>query len=412
MPGQGQPIIVGGGISLIGGAIDEFLVLSTVTPPAATTSPRIRRNGSDIIIESVANRFDTVMGSGAAGSVNAGASVVIGQTVTAAPSAGAGPGVVVGQNSTFTSTGEFVVVGHNLTVDGSDQVVIGHVTTKSVGFGSSGVHIGTQLVITGTTNSAVVQIGRGASSGGNSSVLIGDTVSTTGNGAVAIGANAQAGLNSISIGQLATTGTGGAANSISIGTNSTGPAGVSQWLNVGNRAGAAGTIVAGDITFGHQDNTNNVFSLTLWLGGGPDHKAATAVPDFNIKGRQASGANLAAGNFIFNGQRGTGTGTPGGFTFFTTSTTGAGSGQQAFTERLRIPGAGTGLTIFAPVATGVSLSIGGFGGAGVGVINFTNLTSGAAAAAGTLLNAPSAGNPSFWLPIQIAGATRYIPCWT
>lgn len=41
----------------------------------------------------------------------------------------------------------------------------------------------------------------------------------------------------------------------------------------------------------------------------------------------------------------------------------------------------------------------------------TALTNGAAAAAGTLLNAPAAGNPTKWIPINDNGTTRYIPAW-
>ena len=37
--------------------------------------------------------------------------------------------------------------------------------------------------------------------------------------------------------------------------------------------------------------------------------------------------------------------------------------------------------------------------------------SGAGAATGTLGNAPTASDPAFWLPINIAGTVRYIPCW-
>ena len=40
-----------------------------------------------------------------------------------------------------------------------------------------------------------------------------------------------------------------------------------------------------------------------------------------------------------------------------------------------------------------------------------NQTSGAAAAVGTLNNAPNAGDPVFWLKVQINGVTRYIPAW-
>ena len=39
------------------------------------------------------------------------------------------------------------------------------------------------------------------------------------------------------------------------------------------------------------------------------------------------------------------------------------------------------------------------------------LNNGAAAAAGTLLNAPAAGNPTKWIPILDNGVTRYIPAW-
>jgi hypothetical protein len=41
----------------------------------------------------------------------------------------------------------------------------------------------------------------------------------------------------------------------------------------------------------------------------------------------------------------------------------------------------------------------------------TALTDGAAAAAGTLLNAPAAGNPTKWIGINDNGTTRYIPAW-
>ncbi len=39
------------------------------------------------------------------------------------------------------------------------------------------------------------------------------------------------------------------------------------------------------------------------------------------------------------------------------------------------------------------------------------LTNGAGAAAGTLGNAPAAGNPTKWIPINDNGTTRYIPAW-
>jgi hypothetical protein len=41
----------------------------------------------------------------------------------------------------------------------------------------------------------------------------------------------------------------------------------------------------------------------------------------------------------------------------------------------------------------------------------TTLTNGAGAGSGTLTNAPTAGNPTKWIPINDNGTTRYIPAW-
>ncbi len=51
-------------------------------------------------------------------------------------------------------------------------------------------------------------------------------------------------------------------------------------------------------------------------------------------------------------------------------------------------------------------------GAATASLRLNGLTSGAAANTGTLTNAPSVGNPTFWIPVNIAGAVRYIPAWT
>lgn len=44
-------------------------------------------------------------------------------------------------------------------------------------------------------------------------------------------------------------------------------------------------------------------------------------------------------------------------------------------------------------------------------LKLTNQVNGAGAAAGTLNNAPTAGDPAFWIPVTINGANRFIPCW-
>jgi hypothetical protein len=60
--------------------------------------------------------------------------------------------------------------------------------------------------------------------------------------------------------------------------------------------------------------------------------------------------------------------------------------------------------------TGTFTSITTPGGATFHTTN-TALTNGAGAAAGTLLNAPAAGNPTKWIGINDNGTTRYIPAW-
>lgn len=64
-------------------------------------------------------------------------------------------------------------------------------------------------------------------------------------------------------------------------------------------------------------------------------------------------------------------------------------------------------------ATGTSLVLTGGITTGTGTLHTSsvNLTDGAAAAAGTLLNAPAIGNPTKWLAINDNGTTRYIPAW-
>lgn len=45
------------------------------------------------------------------------------------------------------------------------------------------------------------------------------------------------------------------------------------------------------------------------------------------------------------------------------------------------------------------------------ITSLAAFTNGAAAATGTLTNAPTAGNPTKWIPISDNGTTRYIPAW-
>lgn len=46
-----------------------------------------------------------------------------------------------------------------------------------------------------------------------------------------------------------------------------------------------------------------------------------------------------------------------------------------------------------------------------GNLKLTGATSTPGAAAGTLTNAPNAGNPQTWLQVSINGVTHFIPAW-
>ena len=79
---------------------------------------------------------------------------------------------------------------------------------------------------------------------------------------------------------------------------------------------------------------------------------------------------------------------------------------------------GTGSVVLAPGATGTgdvvlatNPTLAGVIVNGSGTFTLTSQSNGAAAAAGTLSNAPSAGNPNFWLPVEINGVARFIPAW-
>lgn len=50
-------------------------------------------------------------------------------------------------------------------------------------------------------------------------------------------------------------------------------------------------------------------------------------------------------------------------------------------------------------------------GAGVASLRLDGLTNGAGAAVGTLNNSPAAGDPTFWIPVNVAGVVKYIPAW-
>lgn len=343
MPGPGQTIIVGGGIS--DGSpfeLDHFLKVSAVSPPFANSSSRLIERATSI----------EILGDGAL-------STAIGFNADAN-----GAGTVAIGSGVSTAQANSLAVGENITLGNTGQCFVGSISSAAGTYNLASAFTGLGMQHSYTLfPSNSVMIGQAIAGGGNSAVAVGASAAITGNGSVAIGANAQAALNSTCIGQLATSGTGGSTSNISIGNTATGPVATNGVILIGNRGGAGGTVTAGDIILGHQDNNNSVFSLQLLLGG-PDHRANTVVPAFNIRGRRASGVDINAGDLTIVPQRATGAAAGGGVAIQATTPGAAGAAIQAVATALRVDPFGN-ITLCAPA---------GSYGAGVGVVFLADAT--------------------------------------
>lgn len=316
MPGAGSPIVIGGGISLGSPAdVSHFLKLTSADPPAANTSNRLLEDTNSILC--VGNGADATS---------------IGPSANAA-----GAGTVALGSAVSTTQANSFAIGQNITLANQNQLVVGSISSAAgtYNLASSWVGIGTQLTFS-TFPSNSVYIGSQASGGGNSAVGIGASVAINGNSSVAIGSNAQAGTNSVSVGPLATSGTGGASNAISIGVGTTGLAGGSGVILIGNRNGApTGVLANGDIVLGHQDSSNNIYSVALYFGG-PLHSASTVVPAFTLRGRLGNGTNINVGDTTWAPQRATGNAAGGGIAIQSTAPGASGTTAQTLTTTFRI----------------------------------------------------------------------------
>jgi hypothetical protein len=422
MPGIGTPIVIGGGIQLASpNALNEGLFLSSITPPAATTSPRWRiitsTNPDQLAAETEALRADTVIG---IGSSNTG--IAAGQVR---------PDVIIGRN---------ISVAHANTGANNGGIFIGcDGMTSAAGSGTGNVVICPTLTQSGGTimNAENVIIGRGITIQNlqGSSVLIGGTISVFANtGLVVIGQGAAGSANTVTVvGQGASA---SQANNVSIGqgvsTTAIACIAMGQGHGCPNRdmikighggqnAGTNGQILIGngidpnsvgpdEICLGHSGLGGGRFTVGLRLGQN-QHTSGVVVPAYTVQWKSALGTNIAAGDVTFIAPKATGNAVAGAFVFQTSPTGASGATLQTAATRLTISTQGVS-TFGTPSTSNPNIIIEGFGGAAVPSLRFNNLTSGAAAAVGTLNNAPSAGDPSFWIPVSIAGNVRYIPAWT
>jgi len=126
--------------------------------------------------------------------------------------------------------------------------------------------------------------------------------------------------------------------------------------------------------------------------------APNATPQLQIftlgeYSRAGTDVDVGGSNGTLRSGLGTGTGTPSNLIFQTPTVAAAGSGAQTYATRFSLSSAGA---VFEIVNQGLRIN---------------GQVTGAGAASGTLTNAPTAGDPAFWLPVNIAGTIHYIPCW-
>jgi trimeric autotransporter adhesin len=352
-----------------------------------------------------------------------------------------------GRNTTVAGANPSIVIGSN-TVAGSGQVVLGDqvngggnagtvcIGRQSSALGGSGTCINglslrggaaVSVAIQGsilTGNGSSVSIGGQVSGSGDNGVQVGMGGSLQGFDAVCIGHNAN--VNATGAGGVAVGGANGGLN-----TRVFGAGGIA--VGFGAQADNTGCIVIGSsISGGSSKATHDqciiigsgvatVGANMAFLGGAQTvintviigrafSTSVGATPvTIQLTARQGAG-NLAGSDFTLQSGPGVGNDLTAGWINFKTPITAAGGTTQGTGTRMQIM-AGGGVLVGAPDAAGFTLALTGFGGAAQPAVSITNLTNGAAAAAGTLLNAPAAGNPTFWIPFSINGVVRYVPSW-
>lgn len=129
---------------------------------------------------------------------------------------------------------------------------------------------------------------------------------------------------------------------------------------------------------------------------GTTDAAAPAAQQLRVQSVVAGTSNVAGQNWTFRGSLSTGSGVSGDIIFQTGATGAGATTQNTATTALTIKGASQ------KVYTNISGQILG---------SNVSITDGAGASIGTLTNAPSATNPTKWLPYDDNGTIRYIPAW-
>lgn len=386
-----QAIIVGGGIAagspFTVGALTR--IIDDDPPTIADSIVRQRTQTTQVITvglltatdwplqATITERLQVVGGfvsdSGAVAGV-AVDNVLIGRTAATVTVANA-RNVVIGTGAVANAA------GGGLAANTSENVVIGFNAIMNQGVGNC-VIIGQNFTFgaTGPVGS-VVAIGSGITINNSfSGPVVGASCTPQGSG-TAIGNQISTGAfnNWVAVGR-----------SVDIQANR----GTAVGDNVTISAGHSASVVLGSDAVSIAANSFVVGALnqnitTMLIGGGDVQDPATSL---TWRQTNATGTDILGGILTIVASRGTGNAATQGSILFQTGTPGAtGVALQAAASRLAIR-----------PPTGVF----------VAAVDFMGTATAAGVAAGTLTNAPSAGDPSYWLAILIDGAVRKIPCWT
>jgi hypothetical protein len=403
MPGGSRSIVVGGGIqSAAPFTVGTLPVVSVAVPPTVVDSQYRQQGNSvtdvtqtligtgqtnsvssalDAILigrgSTLANGWPNMVSIGPSNTLGEDAGVAIGSAINISAANASGFSIAIGRSIDISSQGAGpaslnVVIGSNFsrlaTEAVRDCLLIGH--TVSVGGNGTGTNriiaIGNGQNFSGAGSSAdVVNIGHGGSWRGNQSVGIGSGVNAS-NQSVVIGQAANggnSGANNVVVGRAAG-GVNNRSRGVAVGATASFNGGDNN-VAVGYAAAATG---AGGIAIGSQATA----------AGGEFAVGSTAVP-LNL---------ITIGN----------TGAVG--IHLTTAATLAFNNAANTFNNLTITDAGN-----------VSVVRGTFGYTLDRGLVVTGQVSSAGAAAGTLNNAPAAGDPTFWLRVTVNGTNFALPLW-
>jgi hypothetical protein len=393
VPAGSRSLIVGAGIAGVAPfVVDQFLFVSNVSPQEAQSSARLIRRATSIeILGDGAN--STCIGSNA--DANGDEAIVIGRDCSQTGVGANTDTIVIGQNVDHTGVGgqQAILIGNNTSLSGGSLVFIGS-TGSALGAAGSFVAIGTALSISGTFNGVV--IGNGAGSSGGNAVAIGGSGASASSGGVTVGSGStmnSSTSNNVLIGQGQTVSGATSSQCILIGqaclTNTANVIFIGANLRTDN-----GVYASGDVVVGNNNTGGGGFSSrVIWFGD--THTSGVAVPAAAMRWKNAAGTNIAAGNLTLTGPLSTGNAAPAAILLQVGATGASGAALQAATTVARVVGAA------APFFE-ISVDRG---------LQFVGQTNQAAAAVGTLNNAPAAGDPAIWVPIVVNGVNRSFPAW-